>query len=113
MVAGELKSLYEVALSAIGLPTTPALYPIPAPDTSASANSPYIIGFHGAFIDINFGAVCLALDFMNAGTVQTLLDEAKAFNEDDCAVVVFSALKALSVLVRGISSSFCIAPRHS
>ena len=62
MVAGELKSLYEVALFAIGLPTTPALYPIPAPDTSASANSPYIIGFHGAFIDINFGAVCLALE---------------------------------------------------
>jgi serine/threonine protein kinase len=87
------------------------LYPIPAPDTSASAKSPYIIGFHGAFIDINFGAVCLALEFMNAGTVQTLLDEAKAFNEDDCAVVAFSALKALSVLVRGISSSTS-TPRH-
>ena len=24
----------------------------------------------GAFIDINFGAVCLALEFANAGTVQ-------------------------------------------
>ena len=49
LVAGELKSLYEVALSEIGLPAQRPLYPIPVPDTSSSAKSPYITGFHGTW----------------------------------------------------------------
>ena len=42
--------------------------------------------------------MCLALEYMNSGTLQTLIDEGKTFSIDDVSVVAFSVLKALAVL---------------
>ena len=59
------------------------------------ANCPYIISFYDAYIDPEYGAVCLVLEYMNAGSVQNMLTDGKTFNEDDAAVLAFSVLHAL------------------
>ena len=52
----------------------------------------------GAFVDIDYGAVRLTLDFMNAGSLQNLLDEGKILNYDEVCILGYSALQALSAL---------------
>ena len=60
-----------------------------------TANCPYIISFYDAYIDPEYGAVCLVLEYMNAGSIQNMLTDGKKFNEDDAAVLAFSVLNAL------------------
>ena len=52
----------------------------------------------GAFVDVDYGAVCLTLDFLNAGTLQNLLDEGKIFDLDEACVLGYGALQALRCL---------------
>ena len=49
-------------------------------------------------MDIDYGAVCLTLDFMNAGSLQNLLDEGRVLNLDEACVLSYAALQALSTL---------------
>ena len=57
-----------------------------------------LLSTSGAFVDVDYGAVCLTLDFLNAGTLQNLLDEGKIFDLDDACVLSYCALKALRCL---------------
>jgi serine/threonine protein kinase len=79
------------------LPTNPSaaiqLPPLPSPPLYSTPPPPTM-----QFIDRDFGAVCLALEYMNSGNLQTLLQEKKQFSLDDLSVIAFSTLKALSVL---------------
>ena len=86
-------------------------------ETVRTAKSPYIISFYDAYIDPEYGAVCLVLEYMNAGSIQNMLTEGKKFNEDDAAVVAFSVLHALielhsrNILHRDIKPSNILADR--
>jgi serine/threonine protein kinase len=76
--------------------STPQTSNIPTKSPKArQANSPYIIGFHDAFIDPEFGAISLVLEFMNGGSIQDSLDSGKRYNEDSVAILAFSVLSAL------------------
>ena len=63
-----------------------------------STISPVFLVKIGAFVDIDYGAVCLTLDFMNAGSLQNLLDEGKILDLDEACVLCYCALRALSTL---------------
>ena len=65
------------------------------PKEVVTANCPYIISFYDAYIDPEYGAVCLVLEYMNAGSIQNMLTDGKKFDEDDAAVLAFSVLNAL------------------
>ena len=86
-------------------------------ETVRTAKSPYIISFYDAYIDPEYGAVCLVLEYMNAGSIQNMLTEGRKFNEDDAAVVAFSVLHALielhsrNILHRDIKPSNILADR--
>ena len=86
-------------------------------ETVRTAKSPYIISFYDAYIDPEYGAVCLVLEYMNAGSIQNMLSEGRKFNEDDAAVVAFSVLHALTelhsrnILHRDIKPSNILADR--
>ena len=59
---------------------------------------PYIVGYHGAYLDIEFGTLCLLLEYMNAGSVQRWIDERVVFSVDNATVLAYSVLKALQAL---------------
>ena len=86
-------------------------------ETVRTAKSPYIISFYDAYVDPEYGAVCLVLEYMNAGSIQNMLTDGKKFNEDDAAVVAFSVLHALielhsrNILHRDIKPSNILADR--
>jgi hypothetical protein len=61
-----------------------------------AANNPYIIDFYDAYIDPEHGAVCLILEYMNCGSIQSMLNDGIIFDEDDAAVLAFSVLTALT-----------------
>jgi serine/threonine protein kinase len=63
-----------------------------------AANNPYIINFYDAYIDPEHGAVCLLLEYMNCGSIQSMLNDGMIFDEDDAAVLAFSVLSALTDL---------------
>ena len=65
---------------------------------AARAECPYLIHFYGAFVDVESDSVCLTLEYMNAGTIKTMIDEGKIFTLDEAAILAFSVLKALSTL---------------
>ena len=86
-------------------------------ETVRTAKSPYIISFYDAYVDPEYGAVCLVLEYMNAGSIQNMLTDGRKFNEDDAAVVAFSVLHALielhsrNILHRDIKPSNILADR--
>jgi serine/threonine protein kinase len=59
---------------------------------------PYIVGYHGAYIDMEYGTVNLILEYMNAGSLQSLIDEHVMFSVDNAAVLAYSVLTALQTL---------------
>jgi hypothetical protein len=61
-----------------------------------AANNPYILDFYDAYIDPEHGAVCLILEYMNCGSIQSMLNDGIIFDEDDAAVLAFSVLTALT-----------------
>jgi serine/threonine protein kinase len=63
-----------------------------------AANNPYLINFYDAYIDPVHGAVCLILEYMNCGSIQSMLNDGLIFDEDDAAVLAFSVLTALTDL---------------
>ena len=63
-----------------------------------AANNPYIIDFYDAYIDPEHGAVCLLLEYMNCGSIQSMLNDGMIFDEDDAAVLAFSVMSALTDL---------------
>jgi serine/threonine protein kinase len=63
--------------------------------TISPANSPYIINFYDAYIDSENGTVCMVLEYMNAGSIQNMLDKGEILNENDSAVLAYSVLSAL------------------
>jgi hypothetical protein len=63
-----------------------------------AANNPNIIDFYDAYIDPEHGAVCLLIEYMNCGSIQTMLNDGLTFDEDDAAVLAFSVLSALTDL---------------
>jgi predicted Ser/Thr protein kinase len=63
-----------------------------------TANNPYIVDFYDAYIDPEHNAVCLILEYMNCGSIQSMLNDGMIFNEDDAAVLAFSVLTALTDL---------------
>jgi serine/threonine protein kinase len=63
-----------------------------------AANNPYIINFYDAYIDPEQGAVCLLLEYMNCGSIQSMLNDGMIFDEKDAAVLAFSILSALTDL---------------
>jgi serine/threonine protein kinase len=63
-----------------------------------TASNPYIINFYDAYIDPEHGAVCLLLEYMNCGSIQSMLNDGMIFDEDDAAVLAFSVLTALTDL---------------
>jgi hypothetical protein len=63
-----------------------------------TAKNPYIISFYDAYIDPQHGAVCLLLEYMNCGSIQSMLRDGLTFDENDAAVVAFSVLNALTDL---------------
>ena len=68
-----------------------------------SLHCPYIIGYYGSYVDVEYGTVCLVLEYMNAGSVQTKINDKVIFNIDDAAVLAYSVLMALQILhERGI-----------
>jgi serine/threonine protein kinase len=58
-------------------------------------NSPYIIKFYSSFIDPSEASVCVVLEFMNSGSIQSLINNGKKFCEDDAIVIAFAVLNAL------------------
>lgn len=62
---------------------------------NSPANSPYIIGFYDAYIDPEYGAVSLVLEYMNGGSIQQMLQSGIKFDEKNAAVLAFSVLSAL------------------
>ena len=52
----------------------------------------------GAFVDVDYGAVCLTLEFMNGGSLQNLLDEGKIFDLDEACILSYCALQALATM---------------
>jgi mitogen-activated protein kinase kinase len=64
----------------------------------SSQRCPYIVGYHGAYIDMEYGTVNLILEYMNAGSVQQRIDEGVIFSVDDAAVLAYSVLTALQTL---------------
>jgi hypothetical protein len=79
------------------------------------ANSPYIIGFHDAYIDPEHGAVCLVLEYMNGGSIQRTISSGEKYDENSVAVLAFSVLSALvelhsrNILHRDIKPSNILA----
>ena len=68
-----------------------------------SSHCPYIIDYYGSYVDVEYGTVCLVLEYMNAGSVQMKINEKVIFNIDDAAVLAYSVLMALHTLhERGI-----------
>ena len=65
---------------------------------AARSECPYLIHFFGAFVDVESDSVCLTLEYMNAGTIKTMIDEGKIFTLDEAAILAFSVLQALSTL---------------
>jgi serine/threonine protein kinase len=63
-----------------------------------AANNPYLINFYDAYIDPEYGAVCLIFEYMNCGSIQSMLNNGVIFDEDDAAVLAFSVLTALTDL---------------
>jgi hypothetical protein len=51
--------------------------PSPNSPMLRQANSPYIIGFYDAYIDPEYGAVSLVLEYMNGGSIQRTLSSGK------------------------------------
>jgi serine/threonine protein kinase len=43
-------------------------------------------------------AVGIVMEYMNGGSLQTLLDQGRTFDEDDIAAVAYSVLRALHLL---------------
>jgi hypothetical protein len=72
--------------------------PLVATTVIEVANNPYIINLYDAYIDPQHGAVCLLLEFMNCGSIQSMLNDGLIFDEDDAAVLAFSVLSALTSL---------------
>jgi serine/threonine protein kinase len=58
-------------------------------------NSPYIVKFYSSFIDPSDASVCVVLEFMNSGSIQSLINNGKKFCEDDAIVIAFVVLNAL------------------
>lgn len=63
----------------------------------ASESKP-IIGFHNAYSDPRAGAVCIVLEYMNAGTLQDLVNASVPASEHMLAAVAFSVLRGLREL---------------
>lgn len=59
------------------------------------ANSPYIIKFYDAYIDAEQRTVCMVLEYMDAGSIQNILNKGQTFDENDSAVLAYSVLSAL------------------
>jgi serine/threonine protein kinase len=63
-------------------------------------NSPYIVKFYSSYIDPSDASVCVVLEFMNSGSIQSLINNGKKFCEDDAIVIAFAVLNALVDLHR-------------
>ena len=62
-------------------------------------STPTLFHITGAFADVDYGAVCLTLDFMNGGSMkQNLLDEGKIFDLDEACILSYCALKGLATM---------------
>jgi hypothetical protein len=83
-----------------GLPSESADKELPSTAITVikAADNPYIINFYDAYIDPQHGAVCLLLEYMNCGSIQSMLNDGLIFDENDAAVLAFSVLSALSDL---------------
>ena len=102
----ELQSMYQVAqCDFIGFPS--GISPQSATELTEGKsieqdecpkNCPYIIQYHGSFVDQNRNALCLIIEYMNAGTVQNAVEQNQIFSIDDTRILAFSALRALEVL---------------
>ena len=104
LVANELKIMYEVArYNNVGDINTSLEAPNQTVETKISLVEcpepcPYLIGYHGHFVDDNRNTVCFILEYMNAGNVQDAIDNNQIFSIDDTVVLAFSVLRALEVL---------------
>lgn len=49
-------------------------------------------------MDVDYGAVCLTLEFMNGGSLKHLMDDGKIFDLDEACVLSYCALQALSTM---------------
>jgi serine/threonine protein kinase len=67
------------------------------------------------YSDTEHGSISLILEYMNGGSLQSMLTDGKLFSEDDAAVVAFSVLSALidlhgkNILHRDIKPSNILA----
>lgn len=95
LLSGQLYS--EVIAGSLSMKTDKES-PLAGKPVIKAANNPNIINFYDAYIDPEHGAVCLLIEYMNCGSIQTMLDDGLTFNEDDAAVLAFSVLSALSDL---------------
>jgi serine/threonine protein kinase len=68
------------------------------------ANNPYIVKFYSSYIDPSDTSVCVVLEFMNSGSIQSLINNGRKFSEDDAIVIAFAVLNAL-VDLHGVGMS--------
>jgi serine/threonine protein kinase len=90
--------LYSKVIEGLPFETATIESPSAARLVIKTANNPYIISFYDAYIDPEHGAVCLLLEYMNCGSIQSMLKDGLTFNENDAAVIAFSVLSALADL---------------
>jgi hypothetical protein len=63
-----------------------------------AANNPYIVNFYDVYINFEHGDFCFILEYMNCGSIQSMLNDGMIFDVDDAAVLAFSVLNALTDL---------------
>lgn len=56
---------------------------------------PYVVGFYGIFKHPSQRVVCIMLEYMGGGSLQTLIDTKKVPTEEQVAVVAYSMLRAV------------------
>lgn len=59
-------------------------------------NSPYIVGFYGAFY--NDGEISMCMEYMDGGSLDLVLKKAEKVPEDILGVITYSVLKGLTYL---------------